>query len=107
MAGTTATPVGRGVGIRGRILLAFLSLATLVGVTGGAGLWFVAGIGQSVTILADVALPLLQQSQSLADNAEAVQSKSREAIALADPSRHRGELAELTRQGKADLARLR
>ncbi len=107
MAGKTEAKMRRGMGIRGRLVVAFLSLATLIGVTGGAGLWFVDQIGKGVTALAEVALPLLRQSQDLALNAELVRRAAPQASELADPAVLRAQLAEYTKQGRAGLDRLR
>ena len=107
MAGNTETKMRRGMGIRGRLVLAFLSLATLIGVTGGAGLWFVDQIGKGVTALADTALPLLRQSQDLALNAELVRKAAPQASEMADPAALRAQLAEHTKQGREGLDRLR
>ena len=107
MAGKTEAKMRRGMGIRGRLVLAFLSLATLIGVTGGAGLWFVDRIGKGVTALADTALPLLKQSQDLALNAELVRKAAPQASEMADPAVLRAQLAEHTKQGREGLDRLR
>ena len=107
MAGKTEAKMRRGMGIRGRLVLAFLSLATLIGVTGGAGLWFVDRIGKGVTALADTALPLLKQSQALTLNAELVRKAAPQASEMADPAVLRAQLAEHTKQGREGLDRLR
>ncbi|MGE0225115.1 MAG: methyl-accepting chemotaxis protein [Acetobacteraceae bacterium] len=94
-------------GIRGRLVMAFLSLAALIGVTGGAGLWFANQMGVGVTVLADTALPLLRESQALAGNAASIRATAKAASEAADPATDLAELAALRQQGREALDRLR
>src|SRR5262245_24079454 len=56
--------------LKAKLILAFLGLSLLIGVSGAAGLFFVQGIGATVAVFSDVTSPLLTQSMSLADNAQ-------------------------------------
>ena len=95
-----------GTGLRGRMVLGFLSLAVLIGITGGAGLWFVHRIERDVATLSDIALPLLRESHALAVNAERTRKTAREAAELADPSVPLAELSRLTADGRHRLTQL-
>jgi methyl-accepting chemotaxis protein len=56
-----------------KLIAAFLVCVPLVALSGGAGLWFVTDVGQSVTTLTEVASPLVNSSNELIVNAAAAQ----------------------------------
>jgi hypothetical protein len=56
--------------LRTRLTVAFLFLAGLIGICGASGLFFVQGIGATVSIFSDVTSPLLGQTVGLVDNAQ-------------------------------------
>src|SRR4051794_6598464 len=105
-----AAPVGlrrARIGLRGRLVLAFLALAVLIAVSGSAGLVFVSRVGNGLLILADVATPLLQQSGALMANAEGTRQVLRDVIVAQDPAPGRERLGQLAREAEGGLARLR
>ena len=104
---TAAGPPRSRIGLRERLVFAFLTMAVLIAVSGGAGLVFVSRVGDGVAILADTAAPLLQQSSGLMANAERMRQVLRDAIAAKDPATARTSLANLTREAQEGLARLR
>src|SRR5215471_18375172 len=70
-------PVSRGrlgTGFRPRLILAFILVAALIAVSGGAGLLFVNRIGATVGIFSDVASPMLAQSTDLVGNAQEIRT---------------------------------
>ena len=59
-----------GMRLKAKLMLAFLGLSLLIGISGTAGLFFVQRIGATVGFFSDVTSPLLAKSTSLADNAQ-------------------------------------
>src|SRR5262249_62422540 len=56
--------------LKAKLILAFLGLSLLIGISGAAGLFFVQRIGAAVAVFSEVTSPLLTQSMDLADNAQ-------------------------------------
>jgi len=96
--------------IRAKLILAFLGLSLLIGISGASGLFFVERIGASVSLFGDVTSPMLGHTLQLVDNAQRMRAAALDGMkgaTAADASKK--ELAALdatARQGIAGLRRL-
>ena len=98
-------------GLKGRLILAFVFVATLIAVSGGAGLFFVNRMGATIQVFSNVASPLLIQASGLVENVqkttiavlEATNQSSSSGSAQAEIAR----IAQLSAEGERGLAALR
>src|SRR5215510_3476990 len=63
-----------------KLIAAFLACVPLVALSGGAGLWFVNDVGMSVTVLAEVASPLVDSANELIVDAATAQMSVADAL---------------------------
>ncbi len=66
--------------IRGKLILAFLSLSLLIAACGASGLFFVHRIGTSVSVFSEVTSPMLGHALSLVENAQQMRVVSLKAM---------------------------
>src|SRR6202047_3524101 len=62
-------PSPKSLTLRPKLILAFIGMAAMAGISGSVGLVFVDRIGSTVSVLSDVTFPLLMESTALLDNA--------------------------------------
>ena len=94
-------------GIRGRMLSLVAGLALLIGLSGGAGLWFVRDLGAEMAVLTGIAAPALREAMGLRANADRILKIAEDAIAAEDPARGRARLAPAIAQARAAVERMR
>jgi Four helix bundle sensory module for signal transduction len=93
-----------------KLMLAFIILAVLIGVSGGSGLIFVQRIGETVAVFSEVASPLLEQSTALADGARKAHVALLGALSRTDHgelAQFQREIAELNAAARTELEALR
>lgn len=93
-------------GLRGRLITAFLSIAALVAATGGAGLWSVQRMADNVDLVAHIATPLLRESHDLAIGTERLLQTAEQAAIRPDSAELRGRLNQLSAESQDGLRRL-
>jgi methyl-accepting chemotaxis protein len=96
-----------GMRLKAKLMLAFVGLSLLIGISGAAGLFFVQRIGATVSFFSDVTSPLLAKSTSLADNAQRTRAAFLDGLkdgrSEADIARDLAALDEAARKSLADL----
>ena len=96
-----------GMRLKAKLMLTFLGLSLLIGISGAAGLFFVQRIGATVGFFSDVTSPLLAKSTSLADNAQRTRAAFLEGLKSGrgetDIAKDLAALDEAARKSLADL----
>jgi methyl-accepting chemotaxis protein len=67
-------------GLRTKLLLGFIALSLLIGLSGGAGLFFVKRIEVSVAVLSDVTTPLAEETSRVVDGMKNMQIEILQAL---------------------------
>jgi methyl-accepting chemotaxis protein len=101
----------RKLGLRWKLTLAFLLVASLIATSGGAGLLFINRIGATVAILSDVASPLLVEATDQVKSGQRLRATVLDALQQDNPDEriyegHLGTLDVGARQGIARLEQL-
>ncbi len=94
--------------LRGRLLAAQLALAGLVGLSGGAGLWVINGIGRTVANYSETTAPLVEQSALLRQEAQRARLTLFEALSRSrnDEPASRANLDNFNRESEQGLSRV-